>query len=111
MYNGVQVTNLNDVNGALAKFESLFLQIYNKHVPLRKKRVCKQTSPWLTTSIVKMTHERDYVKKKAISSGSKELWEKHKKLRNKVSSTIEVRRIILQKVFTIKRTLKKFGMR
>ena len=65
-----------------------FLQICNKHAPLRRKRVRKQTSPWLTTSIVKMMHERDYVKKKAISSGSKELWEKYKQLRNKVSSTI-----------------------
>ena len=60
-----QVTNLNDVKEALARFEYLFLQICNKHVPLRKKRVRKQTSPWLTTSIVKMMHERDYIKKKA----------------------------------------------
>ena len=51
-----QVTDTNEVNEAVMKFESLFLRICNKHAPLRRKRVRKQNSPWITNDIIKLMH-------------------------------------------------------
>ena len=71
------------------KFESLFLPICNKHAPLRRKRVRKQNSPWITNDIIKLMHKRDNVKKKAIASGSSQQWATYKYLRNKVNYAIK----------------------
>lgn len=83
-----QVTEMKDVNDALSKFESLFLPICNKHAPLRRRRVRKQKSPWITNDIVNMMRERDKIKKKAISSSSPQIWKSYRAIRNKVNSTI-----------------------
>ena len=51
-----------------------------------------------------MIHERNYVKNKAISSGSKELWEKYKNLRKRLEVLSDkVRRIIKTNIFTMQK--------
>lgn len=83
------VIKTNDVNDALGEFESLFAPICNKHAPLKRKRVRKFKSPWLTDEIMCTMHERDRIKKKAIKTSSSLLWQQYKTLRNKVNLDIK----------------------
>ena len=100
-----QVTDTNEVNEAVMKFESLFLPICNKHAPLRRKRVRKQNSPWITNDIIQLMHKRDNVKKKAIASGSSQQWATYKYLRNKVNYAIKEskRSYLTQSVYAAKK--------
>ena len=46
------VYNFSDPNVALSHWTDLFLDVINKHVPLKKKQVKQQTfPPWLNTDI------------------------------------------------------------
>ena len=54
---------VNDVNEMVHIWETLYLEIFNKHAPLCKRRVRNRSAPWLTPSIKSLMHERDFHKK------------------------------------------------
>ena len=53
-----------DLNETVCKWESLFTQIVNKHMPIRRKRV-RQSYPWMNSCIRRLMKERDHLKKQA----------------------------------------------
>ena len=72
----------DDVNECVQVWNMLFLEIVNKHVPLKQHRVRKDHQPdWLTPEIIDTIKERNKCKINGNQS-------KYVLLRNKVSSMI-----------------------
>ena len=51
-----------------AEWKSKFLNIADKHAPIRTKRIRSKNSPWITSDLKKCMHDRDIAKIKAIHS-------------------------------------------
>ena len=56
----------DDPNDMVYVWETLFLEVVNRHAPLCNRRVRNKPSPWLTPSIRKLMQNRDYLKKQSI---------------------------------------------
>ena len=81
--------NAQDVKLSLVAFESLFSSVCNIYAPVRKNRVRNNKSPWIDVEILDLIHERNYLKKIAIKSESKEDWKTFKKMKNYVTTRIK----------------------
>ncbi|XP_072047173.1 uncharacterized protein [Amphiura filiformis] len=88
--NWCNITNQSNIDDAVSNFENVFLEIANKHAPLKRKRI-RQTnsSPWLTDDILAAMRERDQMKKRASKENCLLLWEDFRKLRNRVNCLIK----------------------
>ena len=77
------VTAFDDINEMVEVWNSLFLEIVNKHTPIKTYRVKRQYQPeWLTTDILECMKKRDRCK---INGKTEE----YRSLRNKVSTLID----------------------
>ena len=56
-----------DPNLAWHYWKGIFLQIADKHAPLRLRKVKSEYTPWLTNEIKNTSYHRDFLKKKAVS--------------------------------------------
>jgi hypothetical protein len=74
-----------------------FINISNKHAPLKQKRLKNRSNPWITPDIVKMIYKRNYYHKKAVSSKNEtcanEYWVEYKKLRNSITKNIRAAKL------------------
>ena len=52
----------NDPNKAWETWKEIFLEIANKHAPLRQKRAKSEYCGWMTNEIKKQSYHRDYLK-------------------------------------------------
>ena len=66
-----------------------FLQIVDKHAPIRTKRVKSKSCPWITADLKERMHNRDTLKIKAIKSNDPHDWANFKRMRNKVNTEIK----------------------
>ena len=66
----------------------MFSTIIDKHAPPRTARVRARGSPWITSELKNIMHNRDILKLKAIRSNNLNDWEKFKQQRNKVNQAI-----------------------
>ena len=66
-------------------WKSLFLEVLDRHAPLRHKRVRGISVPWITPKIKQLMRNRDFHKKQAIKHDSQLHWERYKVERNKVN--------------------------
>ena len=78
-----------DPNSAWLRWKEIFLQIADKHAPLRLRKVKSEYTPWLTNEIKSMSYHRDYLKKKAVSFNSPVYHNAYKKCRNEVNRRIK----------------------
>ena len=67
-------------------FQEIFESVLDIHAPLKKRRVCNTSAPWITPDIRKLMKERDAAKK--ATKISPERWNTYKHLRNKVTQKI-----------------------
>ncbi len=79
-----------DPNLAWHQWKWIFVQIADKHAPLRLRKVKSEYTAWLTNDIKNMSYHRDYLKKKAVSHNSPAYHEAYKKCRNEVNRRIKV---------------------
>ncbi|CAB4032180.1 Hypothetical predicted protein [Paramuricea clavata] len=56
--------------------------------PLKKKRIGKRKSPWITSHVVQKIRERDYLKRQFDITRDDEIWLQYKKARNETNNTI-----------------------
>ena len=64
-------------------WKSLFVQVLDKHAPLKTKRVRKRgTVPWINKDVRTKLFERDFLKRKAIKTNEQSDWNKYKSSRN-----------------------------
>ena len=83
----------DDPNDMVYTWENLFLEVLDRHAPLRKTRVKNKLSPWLTPHIKKLMYKRDYLKKQSIKNKSKSYREAYKAARNQVNAEIKKAKI------------------
>ena len=82
------IETCDDLDDAVEKWENIVVNVIDKHMPWRTKRMRKTYSPWLNESIHKLIKQRDNAKKKAIAQKKETLWKEYRQLRNKVTSVI-----------------------
>ena len=79
-----------DAEKAYILFENKLKGMLDKHAPLKKKRVKKKESPWITECIIKLIRNRNKQKKKAKNTQLAADWNQYRVLRNKVTAQIRL---------------------
>ena len=64
------VTNRDNINSAVNGWNEMFLNIANRHAPLKQPRVKGIQIPWMTSNLNQAMRDRDYHHRKAIKSQS-----------------------------------------
>ena len=70
--------------------ETYILAIANKHAPLRTKRVCARSSPWITSVIKGFIHKWDILKIIAIKSNAPNDLMLYKRQRNIINKELRL---------------------
>ena len=76
------IMEVSDVNIMYAEWEKLFINILDKHAPIRQRKVRNKYSPHINAELKRKMFLRDFYKKKHRSSGNPNDWLEYKKLRN-----------------------------
>ena len=66
-------------------WKSLFLEILDRHAPIRCKRTRGTSVPWITSNVKRLMRSRDFHKKQAIKHASSAHWNMYKIERNRVN--------------------------
>ena len=80
------IDSSTDVDDMCSAWESLTKSLIGRHFLLKKKRIRKQTYPWLDSTVLKVMRTRDQVHKRAKTSLLSSDWNEYKLLRNKVTA-------------------------
>jgi len=83
-----------DVNDKWHYWKTLFLEVVNKHIPLRKVRMKATSLPWITQEIRALMRTRNYFCSKAKSSGRNEDWVMYRRLRNHVTARLRMAKLL-----------------
>ena len=86
--NGICFNSTDDVTSAWQMWKETFLDICDKHAPIRSMRMKDRFNPWVTPAIVKSMYARDHKHMKATKSGNPRDWSEYKISRNTVTSLI-----------------------
>ena len=68
---------------------NLVMSVINKHAPLKKKRIGKRRSPWITPQVVQKIRIRDYLKQRFDRTRDNNTWVQYKKARNEANNIIK----------------------
>ena len=60
---------IDNPNEVWLKWKSLFLEVCDKHAPLRTKHVRASKIPWITSELKNLMYRRDRLKIKALRTG------------------------------------------
>ena len=71
------------------EWKTLFMEITDKHAPLKTKRISKKHSPWITYDLMRKIYKRNYLKTKAIIENNAARWEQYKQARNETNNAIK----------------------
>ena len=87
--NWEKIDNEQCVNRIWAVWKTLFLDVLNKHAPIRTKRIRNRSSvAWLTKAIKQKICERNRLKLHALRSNSEQDWKVYKMSRNRVTNAL-----------------------
>ena len=84
-----RVINNNNSDEASALFSGIFGSVLNKHAPLKVFQVRNNYVPWISEDTKKMQDARDDLKKEATEENCTEKYDAYKRLRNKITKTLE----------------------
>ena len=88
------ITDLNFENFELEEkwdhFKNNFLEICDKHAPLKVRRLKDRCNPWISHDMVNSIYERDYKKKQAIKQKDQDLWTEYTMLRNQLTERVRL---------------------
>ena len=93
------ILNFENVNDAVETWHKLFIDVIDKHIPIRTKRSKQRFTPWMNPDLYKLMKDRDKTKRKALKTKDENMMSQYRLLRNKV--TLEVRKA-KRKYFTDK---------
>ena len=77
----------SDANEMWALWKKLFLDILNKHAPTMNFKIKGKNMPYITSDLKQMIRQRDYLKAKAVKTGSKILHQAFRQIRAKAYYT------------------------
>ena len=81
-----------DLNFLWNDWKAKFLAVADAHAPPVIRRVRSEYAPWLTSDIKNKIYNRDFLKKKAIKTGSERTYEAYKKARNELNKLVKKRK-------------------
>ena len=79
---------LHDPNSMWDKWLNLLTSVIDKHAPIKKKRLGRRKSPWITAELIHKIRLRDNLKKRFDMTRNDELWGQYKKARNDCNNSI-----------------------
>ncbi len=79
----------NDPNEMWNEWKHIFLTVADRHAPPITKKVRSEYAPWITSEIKNMMHRRDFLKRKAVKTGSKQFHDAFTKVRNELNKLIK----------------------
>ena len=78
-----EIDNKESVDIMWDCWKSLFVQVFDKHAPLKTKTVRKRGNvPWIDKDVRTKLFERDFLKRKGIKTNEECDWNKYKSARN-----------------------------
>ena len=97
----------NDVDEAAAMLTAKLVSVLDLHAPWVIYQQRKHFVPWITPETIRLMEERDNFKKEAkglalleganVSADQLELWDKYKKLRNKINNRIKQEEVLYKR--------------
>ena len=81
-----EVEKCDNADEAWNSWKSIFLEVLNKHAPVKTFRPRKNQLPWIDEDIRDLMRERDWVLHKYHKTKDRELWNVFKKMRNLVTT-------------------------
>ena len=54
------VESFDDLNDAVSAWNTLFIDVANRHAPIKKLRIKRAIKPWITKELKELMAERDY---------------------------------------------------
>ena len=85
--------NLNleywDPNDSWSVWKNTFLNIVNRHAPLKKRRVSSKRLPWITKDLITKKRQKAFLKKKAVLSGLEADWTIYKSAKNSYNRLVK----------------------
>ena len=84
-----ETTQENDPEKLWQTFKLRFLEVSNKHAPVKTMRLKNRYCPWMNKAVIDLMYKRDYIHRKAIRDQCPVMWDEYKTLRNKVTSLIK----------------------
>ena len=79
----------DDINSAVDAWNSVFLDVINRHAPIRKMRIKGLHAPWITTLLSDAMRDRDFHHRKAIKTNSKFHWDQFRKIKNLTNTLVK----------------------
>ena len=80
---------MENPNEMWIKWKAMFLEVCDKHAPMRTRRTRASKSPWINSDLKRTMYHRDRLKLKAIKSNLQQDWVNYKKTRNRVNTEIK----------------------
>ena len=85
----IQTNHSEDPNSLWHDWKTKFLLVSDMHAPQVSRKVKSEYAPWITETIKRNIYHRDFLKKKAVKTGSSNLHDAYKRARNDVNRLIE----------------------
>jgi hypothetical protein len=76
----------DDPNTCYRVWRSYYMQVLDRHAPLRRMRVPANYLPWINSNIKELMRMRDFHKKRAAKYNSQTHWGKYKPILDSISS-------------------------
>lgn len=83
------LANFSNPNEMWSAWKSSFLEVCDKHAPIKSKRTRARKCPWLNRDLKELMHARKCLKIKAIQSNNASDWIAFKKFRNHVNEKVK----------------------
>ena len=92
------VESFDDLNDAVSAWNTLFIDVANRHAPIKKLRIKRAIKPWITKELKELMAERDYAFKVAKRSGNEQgKWNNFRKLKNLTNRKIKAAEALYHK--------------
>ena len=75
------ISYFEDPNKMWEIWKCKLMEVIDKHAPLRSRRISNRKSPWITNDLRREIFNRDYLKKKAVSSNNPDAWDQYRQIR------------------------------
>ena len=76
------IEGVGDIDDTVFLWEKLFRDCADHHAPIKSRRVKGMPTPWVSVRLLELRRDRDFHRRKALSSNSQYHWKMYRKLRN-----------------------------
>ena len=89
------VESFDDLNDTVSAWNTLFVDVANRHAPIKKLRIKRAIKPWITKELKELLADRDYAFKVAKRSGNDQgKWDTFRKLKNLTNRKIKAAEVL-----------------